>query len=366
MKKFVHIKNKIKKYSEEINLLNKSIEKENENLKKELSEYWYETKFIIIKYADYTKEYYYLSHFDVNDSNWFYGIKIDNKGEVFFGKHSVRPILLAEIYETIDAGHFFSKLKSIGINLENSNDPLAIECSKFKPVLLPTFNDGANAVGYCRLSQNGTNKNKYDRQICLIQNRAKEEKINILKIFAETIPGTTNINERQEILSLLEYCSLNNVTTLFISELNRLGRLKRIVMSAVTYLMKHGITEIHVVKENIIINQEFIEHNYRKLGILAQHCEDDYNNIIYRMREGYNAFYEKRKNAISVGDKNVPKLGRQNYEKKEQEYLTQYAKEIDFLNNPKMSLRQIHMITGTSLGTLAKLKKMFNIKVRTK
>ena len=158
---------------------------------------------------------------------------------------------------------------------------------------------------------------------------------------------------------MVEYCAVNDIHTIFVSELNRLGRKKNVILSLITYLNKNGIDEIYVLKENILINEEFLISHYRKLNALAQTCEDEYENIMYRMREGSKAYVEKRKEAIKNGETNIPVLGRQGYVKGEEAYRKQYEREIDLLSQPKISMRQVRTMTGTSLGTLQKLKSMF-------
>ena len=200
----------------------------------------------------------------------------------------------------------------------------------------------------------------FDRQISLIKNFIeRDNEYQLLECFTETVRGDTPLANRIIISDMLEYCSCHNVHTIVISELNRLGRTKQVILSSISFLRKHNINEIYVLKEGIIINEEFITNHYRQLNSFAKSCEDEYENIKYRMKEGYHAYIEKRKEAIENGETNVPVLGRQNYHKKKDACLKDYEKELDLLFKSKMSLRQVHTITGTSLGTLQKIKKMF-------
>ena len=53
------------------------------------------------------------------------------------------------------------------------------------------------------------------------------------------------------------------------------------------------------------------------------------------------------------------KIGRpSDYRKPKEQYFSQYQKEIDFLLKGELSLRQIHTVTGTSVGTLQKIKHL--------
>jgi DNA invertase Pin-like site-specific DNA recombinase len=360
MKSFSTLKSKCQKYQEQIDSLQEAIKKEKETLRKEIVEYWYQTKFMTIKLDNGGREYYYLSSFDLLDLNSFYGVRLSKTGKVDFGKISFEPLLLAMEYETIEADRFFSKLKSFGICLEDYQTPIVNELNCFKPVVNHCYNDKKKIVGYCRLSQDSNNKNKFDRQVSLITKFVeKSDDYHLVEIFSEIVQGDTKAKDRQIFSDLIEYCTCNDVHSVVVSELNRLGRTQEVILSIISYLNKNDVNEIYVLKENILINEEYITNNYRRLRSMAKECEDEYENIKYRMREGYKAYVEKRNDSIKNGDNDIPKLGRQGYVKSKDSYLRQYGKEIDMLFNTKFSRRQIKTITGTSLGTLQKLYEMF-------
>lgn len=355
MKTFSIIKNKINNYKNEINLLNNAIQQEIEKLKKEIYSYWKETNFLRVK-SNEKYCYYYLS--SINDDD-FNGIKIDNIGNIYCGTINPNLFINADEYETITPNAFFSKLKSIGKTLDDINNQIADECKKFKPEVIKEEHK-KRIVGYCRLSNDSNCKNMFSRQINIMNNFANNVDNNVCELFTEIISGNVKANQRTVMNNMIEYCKINNITTVIISEINRLGRMKNVVLSTISYLFKNGIKEIYSIKENILINEDFLTNNYKTLNAIAQACQDEYDSIKYRMKEGYKAYAENRKKAINNGENNVPKLGRQGYIKDKHSYEEQYQKEIDLLKK-NMSLRQINMITGTSVGTLMKLKKMFNI-----
>lgn len=355
MKTFSIIKNKIYNYRNEIDLLNKTIQQETEKLKKEIHSYWKETNFISVK-SNGKYCYYYLSSINGDEFN---GIKIDNIGNICCGTININLLIYADEYETITPNVFFSKLKSVGKNLDDINNPIAYECNKFKPKVIKEEYK-KQIVGYCRLSNNSNCKNMFSRQINIINTFANNIDNNVCEFFTEIISGTVNSKQRTVMTDMIEYCKINNITTVIISEINRLGRMKNIVLSTISHLFKNGIKEIYSIKENILINEEFLINNNRKLNAIAQSCQDEYESIRYRMKEGYMTYVENRKKLINNGETNVPKLGRQGYMKDKQSYAEQYQKEIDLLQK-NISIRQINIITGTATGTLMKLKKMFNI-----
>ena len=74
------------------------------------------------------------------------------------------------------------------------------------------------------------------------------------------------------------------------------------------------------------------------------------NLLRYRMREGYENYLQRRKENPEL------RLGRQGYQKSEESYREEYAKELSLMRKG-ISLRNVRQLTGTSLGTLQKLKK---------
>ena len=74
------------------------------------------------------------------------------------------------------------------------------------------------------------------------------------------------------------------------------------------------------------------------------------NLIKFRMKAGYEDYLKKRKENPEL------RLGRQGYKKDEQSYREDYAQELSLLRKG-ISLRNIQKLTGTSVGTLQKIKK---------
>ena len=68
------------------------------------------------------------------------------------------------------------------------------------------------------------------------------------------------------------------------------------------------------------------------------------------MRVGYEEYLKKRKEDSSL------RLGRMGYKKSEQEYKDEYSQELTLLRKG-ISLRNVQKLTGTSIGTLQKIKQ---------
>lgn len=350
MKTFISTKNKISQIKEQIALLEKRLKEEELNLYEEITNLLISSKFMIAKYGGYSREYIFCSTLIPNEPWYINGVKITERNKLEIGKICIRELEGAKEYLSIEPGMFFKKVQSINENFESYDNGIVKECCLYKPILTSELSDKIKSVGYCRLSQGGS-KNGYDRQITLIKNAAKDD-YEIKDFFKETLKGDIPVKNRKAIKDLLEYCQINDVKTIFISELNRLGRTESVILDGIGYLRKNNIEEIHVLRENIIIDKEYILKKYKELKLLAKKCEDDRLNIEYRLKSGYKAFMEKV-------DKGGLRVGRPlNYKKPDEKYFTEYAKEIDLLEHG-FSLRKVHAVTGTSIGTLRKVHAIF-------
>ena len=68
------------------------------------------------------------------------------------------------------------------------------------------------------------------------------------------------------------------------------------------------------------------------------------------MKAGYEDYLKRRKSNPEL------RLGRQGYKKDEQSYRQDYAQELSLLRKG-ISMRNVQKLTGTSLGTLQKIKQ---------
>jgi hypothetical protein len=68
------------------------------------------------------------------------------------------------------------------------------------------------------------------------------------------------------------------------------------------------------------------------------------------MKVGYEEYLKRRKDNPEL------RLGRQGYQKKEEAYRDEYSKELSLMRKG-ISMRNVQQLTGTSLGTLQKIKK---------
>jgi DNA invertase Pin-like site-specific DNA recombinase len=309
-----------------------------------------QTNFVEVKKTNGKKDFIYIMDFPNIENKWFItGIKNDNKKDIEIGIINIEYIKECENIKSIEPYIFFNNIKKQNINWY-IND-ITQECLKYKHI--ENFNQETNclqSVGYCRLSQ----KSNYDRQKYNISSKSNIDGYIVKKIFCETLSGDTPFNKRKEILSLIEYCSTYNIHKIYVSEFNRLGRNTKTILDGISFLRKNGIKIIHIILENITIDEEYIKNNYKTLKSLCRKAEEDRENIINRLQMGLASHKEKLKMGMDVKP-----LGRKiGFRQDDKYYKEKYYKDIELLLSGTPQ-RQISTITGTSLSTIKRLNKRF-------
>ena len=152
---------------------------------------------------------------------------------------------------------------------------------------------------------------------------------------------------------MLEFVEANRVDKILCTEISRLGRstleaLKVIELlnekKVCLYLANYGIETLNAKGE---VNPTC----HLICTLLLEIAQMERGMIRSRMAMGYAEYLNKRK-----ADKDNHPLGRPStYRKSENAYREQYAKEITLLRKG-ISLRNVSKITGTSIGTLQRLK----------
>ena len=110
------------------------------------------------------------------------------------------------------------------------------------------------AVIYARVSSVG-DRQSTDRQVYDLKSYALDKGYKVERIFEEHISGAKRNEERPVLCECMEYCIVNKVNILLISELSRLGRNVDEVLANVKY-SKDNCLNIYFQKENISIFQE--------------------------------------------------------------------------------------------------------------
>lgn len=205
----------------------------------------------------------------------------------------------------------------------------------------------------CRCS---TDKEKglqdYQYQIDTLTEICKKRDWKIVKVFGGYVSGAAPIEERQEILDLIEYIKENKIDFCCATEISRVSRDLITGVQIIRTLADNGVN-LYLANYNLSTldeNGKISPITSLILTITLEISQLERQQIRTRMRMGYAAYLQRRK------DDKTLKLGRPStYRKTEQEYREQYAKELSLLRKD-ISLRNVYKITGTSIGTLRKLK----------
>lgn len=207
-----------------------------------------------------------------------------------------------------------------------------------------------NVVLLCRVS---TNQQDYQRQVTELTQFCHSQGWNVSSIFANKVSGAKKIEERTEILEMIDYIRNNNVDKVVVLEISRLGRNTLEALKVIQMLNEQGIC-LYVKNYNLetIINGKVNPVASLICTILLEIAQMERLTIAERMTSGRNQYIAKcRENGIKMGRPYT-------YRKADNEYKEQYKKEISLLKQG-MSLRNASAITGTSIMTLRKLKSMF-------
>jgi DNA invertase Pin-like site-specific DNA recombinase len=101
------------------------------------------------------------------------------------------------------------------------------------------------AVGYARTSSAtnvGADKDSLKRQVAAILSYAQANKYEVVQTFYDAaVKGTDNILERKQFAELLQYCSINGITTIIVEDVSRFGRDLLVQLTGANYLKKQGI-----------------------------------------------------------------------------------------------------------------------------
>lgn len=348
------IKNRIEKLNESLKNIKEKIEVEKQTLRDEIINVLSKTHFARVRTTSGSIDYVYMSRVENKENSLsILGIKITNQGKQFSeGKLDIEYLTtFIDTCSSIEPTVFLGMAGRCITDWDGS--PIRKDCSLYFTAsqLLRKEPIGERAVAYCRESrQDG----KYDRQMKMIKDRAAQDNCEIVEWFKEKISGTTSLKDRNAIIELIEYCNLHRITTIYVSELDRLGRKAAVIQQGITFLRTNGIKLIVAVRQDMSIDENYLIYKKREFNAYCKMAEEDKDTIVKRMHEGYNAYLDRRKN----GESNL-KLGRPaDYRKPSEKYLEQYSHEIQLLKEG-VSYRTIRTITGTCLGTIKKLNSMF-------
>lgn len=168
-------------------------------------------------------------------------------------------------------------------------------------------------------------------------------------MFAEKISGAKKNSERTELKRMIEYVEAHNIDKVIVTELSRLGRDTLQVLEVIETLNSKGIS-LFIANYNIetlTAEGKVNPMSQFLITILAEMARMERKTIKERMDSGYSNF---RANGGKVGRK-------EGYKKSDADMLQQYAEEVKYLKKG-LALRTISKLTGTSVNTISKCKRL--------
>ena len=198
-----------------------------------------------------------------------------------------------------------------------------------------------------------TDKQEYQRQIVELNEYCKQVGWKIAEVFANKVSGAAKLEERTELMSLIAYVKEHSIKRVVCLEISRLGRNTLEALKAIQLLNDNGVS-LYVKNYHLeTLNQDGKVNPVASLicTILIEIASMERLTIRERMTSGRNQYIDRcRKEGIKMGRPDT-------YRKSIDTYKTQYSKEITLLKKD-ISLRNIYAITGTSINTLRKIKKV--------
>ena len=202
------------------------------------------------------------------------------------------------------------------------------------------------------LARVSTQGQDYERQVVELTDYCQRMNWEVVKVFAAKVSGASKLADREEISALVEYVKENQLNRVVCLEISRLGRNTLEALKVINYLNEHQIS-LHIKNYNLnTLNPDGKVNPVASLicTILLEIASMERLTIKERMESGRNQYIARcRKYGIKMGRPAT-------YRKSDETYKDQYQKEISLLRKG-ISLRNVQKITGTSIGTLQRLKR---------
>lgn len=202
------------------------------------------------------------------------------------------------------------------------------------------------------LARVSTDKQLYERHVVEMEQYCKSVGWDVAKVFANKVSGTKRNEDRPEIVEMLQYIEENKIDKVCVLEISRLGRNTLEALKVIELLNEKKIC---LFIKNYNLETLDAKGNVNPITslictILLEISSMERHTIIERMASGRDQYIAKcRKEGIKMGRPST-------YRKSDDTMREQYKKEISLLKQG-MSLRNISIITGTSIMTIRKLYK---------
>ena len=202
------------------------------------------------------------------------------------------------------------------------------------------------------LARVSTQGQDYERQVVELTDYCQRMNWEVVKVFANKVSGATRNADREEITALVKYVKEHRLNRVVCLEISRLGRNTIEALKVINYLNENGVS-LHIKNYNLnTLNPDGKVNPVASLicTILLEIASMERLTIKERMESGRNQYIAKcRAEGIKMGRPST-------YRKSDESYKDQYHQEICLLRKG-ISLRNVQKITGTSIGTLQRLKR---------
>ena len=202
------------------------------------------------------------------------------------------------------------------------------------------------------LARVSTDKQEYNRQVVELTDYCSKMRWDVAKVFTNKVSGAKKNEDRSEIMEMLAYVEENKIDKVCVLEISRLGRNTLEALKVIELLNEKKIC---LFIKNYNLETLDAKGNVNPITslictILLEISSMERHTIIERMASGRDQYIAKCR---ATGKK----MGRPStYRKSDDTMREQYKKEISLLKQG-MSLRNISIITGTSIMTIRKLYK---------
>lgn len=202
------------------------------------------------------------------------------------------------------------------------------------------------------LARVSTQGQDYERQVVELTDYCQRMNWEVVKVFANKVSGATRNADREEISGLVEYVKEHRLNQVVCLSIDRLGRNTLEALKVINYLNENGVS-LHIKNYNLnTLNPDGKVNPVASLicTILLEIASMERLTIKERMESGRNQYIARcRREGVKMGRPST-------YRKSDDAYKDQYQKEISLLRKG-ISLRNVQKITGTSIGTLQRLKR---------
>ena len=203
------------------------------------------------------------------------------------------------------------------------------------------------------LARVSTDKQEYRRQINELKGFCEKMDWEIAEIFANKVSGAETIENRTEIVEMVEFVRKNKVKRVVCLEISRLGRNTLEALKVIQILNENKVS-LYIKNYSLeTLNADGSVNPIASLicTILLEIASMERLTIRERMNSGRTQYIDRcRREGIKMGRPAT-------YKKELDTYKQQYQKEIGLLKKG-ISLRNVASITGTSMNTIRKIKDL--------